>query len=97
MKRWIGKAYRADSGYRHDKETTVKDVVNYEQDELGNDINLDSELFEEVKNSPAKLCFWVTMTRVDAKRYGKPEEFCPDGYWILGEDGDGGYLLVLKD
>lgn len=92
---WSGDAWRVDTGYRHARGSTALDVVNYEQVDLGNDIKFDPSLTLELSSRPADDLVWVTKTKKDASRYGSPQKYAvPNGSIIVGEDGDGGYLIL---
>lgn len=92
---WEGPAYRAESGYTHDKGQTAADVVNYEQQTLGNQLGVTDKVLAELKNRPANDVVWVTKTKTAARRYG-PESLheLPEGSRVLAEDGDGGFLVL---
>lgn len=86
-----------DTGFR--PTGTAGDVIRYEQEELGNDYGLNPKKYDKY---PAAQVIWACKFRKDALRYkewGNPESFdIPDGtFEILAEDGDGGYLILMKD
>jgi hypothetical protein len=92
----ITHGYRVDSGYRHHKETTIGDVIDYETIELGNDIGVTSEQLGELAKLPASRVLWITRSYNSARRYGKPEKIdLPVGSIIIGSDGEGGVLVVV--
>jgi len=94
---YAGPAWRAETGYRHDPETTIADVVRYEQDELMNNLGVPNSVLEELGAVPAQNdnVVWVTKRKVDAERYGMPAPFkVRPGARILAYDGEGGYLLL---
>lgn len=96
-KYWKGKAYRSDSGYIHDINTTAGDVVRYEQDELGNNYGIGEEELIILDKYPAKDIIWVTKSIERARRYyGDAKLINVDGYKIIAYDNEGGYL-VLKE
>lgn len=94
--KWHGKAFRSPTGYRHGNDVTAGDVVRYEQDELGNDYGLGEQELNYLDKFPATQIMWVTRTKSPAKRYGSPRDINVEGWRIVAEDGDGGYL-VLND
>jgi hypothetical protein len=94
---WVGKAYRSASGYSHEKGATAGDVVRYEQDELGNDYGITKEGLRELDKHPARDLIWVTKKKSDARRYGDPNLINVEGWRIVAEDGDGGFLVLNAD
>ncbi len=93
--RFLGPAWRAETGYRHSVADTAADVVNYEQNELGNPLGVPAETVAELHNRPAGDLVWVTRTRKAAGRYGYPEKYLlPAGSKAIAEDGDGGFLVL---
>ena len=91
----MAKWWRADSGYRHERDTLIRDVVAYEVGDLGNNIHLNIELYLTVWMLPASQCLWATRSKRAAAHYGEPERLELVGEQILGSDDCGGYLLVL--
>ena len=91
-----GKAFRADYGPPYGRSTTAYDVVIYEEKELGNDNNVPRLILPALKNIPATGVVWVTKNKADARVYGKDiqEVYLEEGSRIIGEDGDGGYLVL---
>lgn len=87
--------WRADSGFRHNRETTVADVIRHETEFLGNNIWFRPEILPELERIPARRCAWVTKRKEDARRYGIPRPFIAFNYKIVAEDGQGGYLIVI--
>ena len=102
---YSGKAYRVDSGFWHERGTTAGDVVRFERDELENIddfAHITDEKLAELDKYPAKNVVWVTKTYEDAKRYSTEPDFSDIDEFdltgeILGEDGDGGYLVFMKN
>jgi hypothetical protein len=92
---WHGKAYRSDTGYEHPPGLSAMDVLNFEADELGNDTR-DQALRTGIDFSKilAKNIVWVTRSKAVARDYGEPEQVNVEGYTVVAEDRDGGYLLV---
>ena len=94
---WVGKAYRVDTGYQHDPGTTAADVIRYELS-LGNPVEsyVSGDMLEKLEQFPASYVIWVTHNREDAERYAEDgseiTEIALTGT-IVGEDGDGGYLV----
>jgi len=87
--------YRADTGYDRSKHTAL-DIVRYETEELGNDLSLIDNVSQLLSGVNGRQLVWLTMYSKDARHYGKPEFFdVPQGSLIIGEDGDGGYLILL--
>jgi hypothetical protein len=93
--KYISYAYRAETGYTHDKKATALDVVRYEMDVLGNDLKVPQELFPVLAKRPASDIVWVTKSRKTAKKYGHPTLIkLPAGSIIIGTDGEDGYLIL---
>lgn len=92
--------YRVDTGYTHHPTLTVLDVVQFEEQELGND-NLYCMVDRQwLATVPARRCMWFTKSIKDALRYGSRrlvDEYDLDHYFIIGEDGDGGYLVIILE
>lgn len=86
-----GYAWRVPTAYFPDG--SVADVVLHETKELGNDIKFKGGL-SKLKRIPAICCAWVCLNKKDAQRYGRNPVARMVGSWIIGEDGDGGYLIV---
>ena len=77
---------------------TVADIVRFEQDELGNNINVTKATLKKLENIPANRAIWVTKMKRDAQRYGKAfEVYLGDNCVAVGHDGgDGGFLVVCS-
>lgn len=86
--------YRSDSGYKNNKNMTVYDIVQYEENILDNRILYYCIDVEYLKNISADNVAWYTKDINIAQRYGYPEEYNIPNYIIIGEDMDGGYLVV---
>ena len=95
LTRWDGKAWRADSGFRHDKRTTVKDVYDYEVNELGHadSIYVWDQALDTYGNWPARQALWVCSTKRAASAYGAPRQLDLHGTIVLS-DGQAGYYVV---
>ena len=91
-----GKAFRADYGPPYGRNTTAYDVVIYEEKVLGNDNNVHRSILPELKKIPASGVVWVTKNKEVAKTYGDDVQEVPleEGCRIIGEDGEGGYLIL---
>lgn len=85
--------YRVETGYKHEPGTTAADVVRYEQQELGNDIEVTKHDLERLEVYPAQWLVWFCPLRSDAERYGEPDAYEVEGI-IVGRDGDGGWLIL---
>lgn len=98
-----GKAYRVDTGFIQGNKTSALDVINFEENELGNKEygHLSSEQRNALKNYNAKDIVWVTKLKSDAARYSEGDISSVEDYTnqlgdnpkIITEDGDGGYLV----
>jgi hypothetical protein len=96
--RWTGRAWRGGSDSSFPRGATVADIVRYEQDELGNDINVTKATLKKLEKIPATRSIWVTKTKRDAQHYGTAYEVnLGDDCVAVGMDGDGGYLVVLPE
>ena len=91
-----GKAYRVDYGLPYGRGVTAYDVIRYEEEELGNNNNVSQAILAALKKIPAPGIVWVTKNKEDAKVYGDDVQEVPldEGSRIIGEDGDGGYLIL---
>jgi len=96
-----------ESGVEFDSNTTVRDIVNFEQEHLGNAIHITPELLNAYGDLSARSAVWVTGCREDALRYAYDEEGqvwigeviefeIPIGSIIIGCDDEGGYLVVKE-
>lgn len=85
--------YRVYTGFR--ARGSAADVVRYETEELGNDLELPVSL-EYLETYPASDLIWVTATPEDALRYGSDVDEIPlnPENTVIGTDGDGGYLVL---
>lgn len=93
--KYTGPAYRAQTGYVHEKGKTAADVVRYEQDELGNDLGISDEQLDELENYTAEQLKWVTRSQQEASRYGTPEEINAEGGKIIADIGPDGVLVLM--
>ncbi len=90
------RGWRAETGYRHGPRTTAADVVRYEQDVLGNQLDVDEHTLRELEGVPASHVTWVTSRREVARRYGDDcDEVILVGARLIAEDLDGGMLVLL--
>jgi hypothetical protein len=96
LPRFEGKAYRVDYGLPYGRGVTAYDVIRYEERELGNNNNVPRSILAALKKIPAPGIVWVTKNIEDAKVYGAnvQEVSLDEGSRIIGEDGDGGYLVL---
>jgi hypothetical protein len=96
LPRFEGKAYRVDYGLPYSRGVTAYDVIRYEEKELGNDNNVPRAILSALKKLPGPGLVWVTKNIKDAKVYGDDVQEVPleEGSRIIGEDGDGGYLVL---
>ena len=70
---WEGIAYRAPSGnWPHSG--SAADIIWYEQEELGNQLDISNEKLKEVERRAATDVLWVARTKKDAQHYGRPEQ-----------------------
>ena len=74
------------------KGKTAQDMIDYEVNELGNDINIAGGI--DLAKHKSENCRWVTKTRDSAKEYGDVEE--THGGEILATDNYGGYLVDIS-
>jgi hypothetical protein len=72
--------------------------VRHEVEELGNPAAsyIGQDQWAKLKGIPAINAMWVTKAKADARRYGEDakEVNFGSGAQVIGEDGDGGYLVV---
>lgn len=91
-------AYGWRSGTRYiEAGASVADVIRYEQEELGNDLDVPEWVIEELESIPARAVVWVCRTKAHARRYGNvayQERFDPGAALILATDQDNGYLIL---
>ena len=95
------KAYRSDTGFIQEKNTTALDVVKFEENELENVVgfeHLTQDMRKELSRRSAEDIVWVSNKKSVAKRYGIVDLVYDlgDNPKIIAIDGDGGFL-VLKD
>ena len=74
---------------------SAADVIRYEQEELGNDLDVPAFLLNELERIRSSCVVWVCRTKRHAARYGQPykEDFGTQAL-ILANDQDNGYLLL---
>lgn len=107
-----GYVWRVDTGFQHERDTTVYDVIRYEIDELGNDIGFKEQpglFLDTLKTTRARRnCYWVTLRYEDALPYANlshsdaqfhevPQVFQVEDMFVLGCDNRGGYLMAHLD
>lgn len=86
--------WRAETGFKHGRGTTAEDVVDYEIEELGNDLRLRIDK-SYLKSFPASQILWVGKKASDVRKYGTPYQVNLSGQEIIvGDDGEGGYLVL---
>jgi hypothetical protein len=89
------RVYRVPSENIH-RGLTVRDVLNYEHFELGNDLG-ELEVPDEVLSDDANNCAWICEFKKDAMRYGEDViEFYLTNARILAFDDEGGMLVYQK-
>lgn len=95
----MGTAWRADSGYHHNRGVSAADVIRFERDELGNDwpCLIPPALLSELEEYSANELIWVSRSRRIARLYGKPSQvtLCRDAR-VVYEDEDGTLVLNSK-
>ena len=70
---------------------SAKDVIEYEEKELGNKIKAEPGLNLDAISS--KNLIWVNKTKEQAKEYGEVEPITLDKYRIIARDNYGGLLI----
>lgn len=96
LKEAPAKTFRSPTGFKQTRGTTAIDVVNFEEQELGNDLKLSKELREKLKTIPAERVIWVTRTKGQAQKYGENvEEINTAGGQVLTDLGEDGMLVLL--
>jgi hypothetical protein len=93
--------WRAETGFRHDADSSAADVVRYEQETLGNSLGIPPPLLLELDTYPACALLWVAFTRENALRYGDAADIkairLDVSAHVIAADGEGGYLLFFSD
>jgi hypothetical protein len=100
LPRYVGHAWRAESGYRHPIGTTAADVVRFERNELDNDWpdHVPPALLRELAHFSARDLVWVARTEEIAGRYGFPVLLdLSDNARVVHEDEDGVLVLNLTE
>jgi hypothetical protein len=88
--------YRVDTGFTQAKDTTALDVVNFEEQQNGNDLQISPEVKAELKNVPSSQIVWVTKTATDAKQYGaNVQPVDTTGGKVIADIGADGTLILL--
>jgi hypothetical protein len=97
LPRFEGKAYRVDYGLPYGQGVTAYDVIMYEEEELGNDNKVPRAILSALNKIPGPGLVWVTKNIKDAQVYGGDVQEVPleDDSRIIGEDGEGGYLVLM--
>ena len=98
LPRYVGEAWRAESGYRHHSQDTAADVIRFEKDDLGNDWtdSIPVTLLRELASYPARALIWVARTQKIGRMYGEPSAVeLSSNARVVYEDDDG--TLVLND
>lgn len=100
LPRYAGEAFRADSGFWPESDTSAADVLRFERDELGNaDVVIDPVIERVLDRVGAESVVWVCRTARDARRFGDdivPVVLTADTRILVADDGDGGLLLWLR-
>jgi len=100
---FMGKAWRAESGYWHAPGTTVADIIRFEREELENEYpDVSDKLLRDLDRYSAEDAVWVNRRRKDCLFYlseGESEEAIgivplPEGSKIITLDYCGGYLVL---
>jgi hypothetical protein len=66
--------WRAETGFQHHPDSSAADVARYEQETLGNSLELPPGFLLDLETYPACALLWVTFTYADALRYGDAED-----------------------
>ena len=90
--------WRAETGFRHDAETSAADVICYER-ARGKPLALAPALLDELADYPACALLWVTFTREDALRHGANVKAIrlDMAASVIATDDAGGFLLFFAD
>jgi len=99
LPRYVGKAWRAESGYRHHSGDTAADVIRFEKDDLGNEWPdfLPVTLLHELESYPARDLIWVARTQETGRMYGETSAVKLSGNArVVYEDEDGTLVLNTK-
>jgi hypothetical protein len=73
------------------KGKTADDVINYEANELGNEISIETDI--DLKSIPSEKLQWLTETEESAREYGESEKVIPKNYRVIARDMQGGVLI----
>ena len=84
------KLYRGGGFQKMPYNLTATDIINYEINELGNDITVVSGIDTDIITSERLL--WLAETRKYASEFGQVDEFTGN-YRILAKDTMGGLLI----
>lgn len=89
-------AWRGDTGFCHADEITAADVVRHEQTTRGHLLDASAALIAFLADFHAASLLWVTFTREDAARYGRPLPVRIDEpAYVIADDDHGGILIFF--
>lgn len=77
---------------------TIREVVEYEIEELGNSIHVDQAVLDQCGQLPARNCAWVSASREVAAEYNGGQdisEFELDPPVIIASDNYEGLLVLM--
>ena len=87
--------YRVVTGFQ--PSGTAAGVVRFEEEELGNDLQVPDSVRSKLGDMPASAITWVCLCRKDALRYGTYDEIQEVKFdEVVGCDDEGGYLVVIR-
>lgn len=103
--KWAGPAWRAESGFTHERGATALDVVNFEAEDLGNEDTRKQALSTGIDLSkiPADDVVWVGEKKSVVSQYTAEGRVpvtkvdLPKHAVVLADDGEGGYLVYRGD
>jgi len=96
--KYVGPAYRAQTGYKPGSNQKAIDVINYEEEELGNKYDIPNNIRMALTAIPARDVMWVARTEKGAREYGEEiEDVTPAvrGGEILIEMPDGVLVWMI--
>ena len=100
LPRYDGPAWRAESGFWHESDTSAAEVIRFERYELGNaEVDVNPAIEAMLDRVRAVAVVWACPSRELASRYDGElfEVSLPAEVRVLvAEDGDGGMLLWLR-
>lgn len=94
----MGEAWRVESNLMFGGKT-VLDVIEFEEQELGNEDydHLSLQMRKILSKIRADRCIWVCKTKKDAQQYGNPKMIdMGKAPRIIAEDNCGGYLILME-